>query len=399
VKATNWPAVWVIFAAGLAAGAHMTKTAPALPAIRADLGLTLLQSGFIHTVMFAIGAVLGVFGGAVADRFGQKRFALIGLGLMAAGSVAGALAHQYALLLASRFLEGIGFILLAVSAAPLLAASALPRDRAVAFSIWSCYMPSGGTLALLAAPLALASFGWRSLWLGLAAYTALCAVLLARRVPAPAFGGDVASLRLLSDSLSRPGILALCVVFGCYVGQWTSLMTWLPTFLVDERGASQASASLVTAAFVAINIPGNLLGGLLLKRGAARSVIMAAAAAAMGLASIGILSSGAPDALRFGCVLAFSLLGGLIPGAIFSATPVHAKSPQHIGTTNGMIMQASHIAQFVVPILVAWVASRFGGWSASLNAILALACAGVAAGLAVGYFERRLASRTQAQAS
>jgi MFS transporter, CP family, cyanate transporter len=98
-------------------------------------------------------------------------------------------------------------------------------------------------------------------------------------------------------------------------------------------------------------------------------------------------------------VLAFSTLGGMIPGVVFSATPVHAKSPQHIGTTNGMLMQASHIGQFSIPILVAWVASRFGGWSASLGTMLVLAGAGVLAGMAVGRFERRLPSRTQAEAS
>lgn len=388
---TNWPAVWVIFAAGLAAGAHMTKVPPALPAMRADLGLALVESGFIQTVMYAIGAAVGVFGGALADRFGQKRFALIGLGLMVAGGLLGALAASYAVLLASRFLEGTGFILFTVAAAPLLAAATLPRDRATAFSLWSAYMPTGGTAALLLAPLALATLGWRSLWLGLAAFTALCAVLLARRVPAPRFGGDVASLRLLAESLARPGILALCLGFICYVGQWTSLMTWLPTFVVAERGASQTAASLLTAAFVAINIPGNLLGGLLLKRGAPRWTVMAGGAAAMGLTAIGLLWSTAPDGLRFACALAFSVLGGVIPAAVFSATPVHAKSPRHIGTTNGMVMQASHLSQSVIPILVAWVAARSGGWSASLGTMLALAGAGVAAALAVGRFERRLA--------
>lgn len=43
-------------------------------------------------------------------------------------------------------------------------------------------------------------------------------------------------------------------------------MTWLPTFVVGERGASQTTASLLTAAFVAVNIPGNLFGGWMLKR-------------------------------------------------------------------------------------------------------------------------------------
>lgn len=387
---SDWRAVWVIFAAGLAAGAYMSKVPPALPAMRADLGLGLVESGFIHTVMFAIGATAGVFGGALADRFGQKRFALLGLGLMVAGGLAGGLASGYAILLGSRFLEGVGFILLVVAAAPLLVAAAQPKDRPTAFSIWSCYMPTGGTLILLLAPLALATLGWRSLWLGLAVYTLLCTVLVARWVPAPSFGGQIGSLRLLRESLTRPGILLLCVAFICYAGQWISIMTWLPTFVVGERGASQTTASLLTAAFVAINIPGNLLGGLLLKRRVPRWLVMAFGAAAMGICGVGLLWAAIPDGLRFASVLAFSLLGGVIPASVFAGLPAHAKSAQHVGTTNGMVMQASHLSQFIVPILVAWVATRMGGWGATLGVMLALSCAGVAASLAIAPFERKL---------
>jgi predicted MFS family arabinose efflux permease len=295
------------------------------------------------------------------------------------------------MLLASRFLEGIGFLLFVVAAAPLLAAATLPQDRATAFSIWSSYMPTGGTLALLVAPLAMSSFGWRGLWIGLAAYAMLCAVLLARHVPAAQFGGGIGSLRLLTESLVRPGSLALCLGFICYVGQWTSLMTWLPTFVVDERGASPATASLLTAAYVAINILGNQLGGVVLRAGAPRWAVMAGGAAAMGITASGLMWVAAPDGVRLACAMAFSVLGGVIPAAVFSGTTVHAKSQQHIGTTNGMLMQASHGSQFAMPILIAWVASRSGGWEASLQVMLALAVTGVAAALAVGRFEQRLA--------
>jgi len=253
-------------------------------------------------------------------------------------------------LLLSRFLEGIGFILFTVSAAALITAATLPRDRASAFAFWACYMPTGATIALVAAPLALATLGWRSLWAGLALCTLGCAFLVARRVPPAPFGGGIGSLRLLTESLARPGILALCIVFICYVGQWTSVMTWLPTFAVDERGAAPGAASWLTAAFVAANIPGNLLGGILLKAGVRRWAVLAAGAFAMGVLSLGIFAPAAPDALRFTCVLLYSVIGGVIPGVIFSATPVHARSPQHIGTTNGMIMQSSHLSQFIVPI-------------------------------------------------
>lgn len=367
----------------------MTKVPPALPAMRAELQLALVESGFLHTVMYGIGGGAGVFCGAFADRFGQKRAALLGLGSMLAGGVLGALSRQYEVILLARFLDGVGFILLAVSAASLLIAASQPRDRPLSFAIWSCYMPTGGSLILLLAPLALAGLGWRSLWLGLVLYTAACLVLVALWVPAPSFGGRIGSMRLLRESFLRPGVLLLCLAFMCYVGQWISVMTWLPTFVV-ERGASAASASLVTAAFVAANIPGNLLGGYLLVRRVPRSAVTAGAAAVMGLAALGLLSSALPDGLRFACVLAFSLFGGMIPSAVFAGTPVHARSPGHIATTNGMVMQYSHIAQFAVPIVVAWVASRWGGWSASLGVMLALSAIGIAAGLGIGRYERKL---------
>jgi len=389
---TNWKAVWVIFAGGLAAGSYMTKVPPALPAMRADLGLTLIESGWVQTMLYTIGALAGVFFGTIADRFGPKRVALCGLLLMIAGGLVGTAAPGYLMLLASRFLEGVGFMLFVVSAAPLLAAATQPADRATAFSIWSSYMPAGGTLALLLAPVALGSFGWRGLWLVLAAFTALCAVLLARSVPPAQFGGGIGSLRLLAESVLRPGSLAPCLGFICYVGQWNSLMTWLPTYVVEERGASQSGAALLLAAYVAINILGNQLGGLLLRGGAPRWAVMAGGAAAMGVTGAGLLWSAAPDAVRIACALAFSVLGGVIPAAVFSGAPVHAKTSQHIGTTNGMITQASHLSQFVIPILIAWVASRAGGWGASLWVMLTLAAVGVAAGIAVGRFERRLAA-------
>jgi len=381
----------VVFAAGLGAGAYICKVPPALPLLRADLGLTLVQSGFIATTFYVMGGLVGVFVGALVDRYGQKRLALLGLALMSAGGVAGVFCRNFPELLATRFLEGIGFMLFTVAGAPLLTAITTEQDRPMAFSLWSAYMPTGGALALIAAPLALATFGWRSLWLGVAAYTALMAVLLARAVPAPRFGGGIGSMRLVAESIARPGSLALCVVFICYVGQWSSLMIWLPTFLVDERGATPATASLLTAVFVAINIPGNLAGGWALKRGAARWRVIGVASIFMALTATSALASGLPDALRLASVLLFSLVGGMIPAAVLSGGPVHARSPQHIGTAQGMIMQGAQIGQFFGPMLVAMAAQGLGGWSASLGIMLAFSATAAAAGVVVGRYERRLA--------
>jgi cyanate permease len=166
-------------------------------------------------------------------------------------------------------------------------------------------------------------------------------------------------------------------------------MIWLPTFLVEERGASAGLASLLTAFMVLVNVPGNLAGGWLLARGVRRGPLILAACAVMVVTDIGMLSSLLPDGLRYASCLLFSMCVGVIPACIFSGVVVHAKTPQHVGTTNGMVMQTSQAGQFFGPILLAWLATHFGGWGASLWAMLAFAACAAACGYAVLRIEAR----------
>ena len=369
---TRWPAVWAVFAGGLICGAYIGKVPPALPAQRLELGLTLVESGFIATTFNIIGLLVGMFVGVLCDRFGHKRLGLAGLAVMCLAGLLGAAAWNFPSLLVSRFFEGVGFILFTVAGSALMAAAADSPERAKVMGLWSAYMPSGGSLAILLAPLVIGAWGWRGLWVTLSVVAALCFLLAARHAPTPNYGG-VRSLKLALESLAQPASVALALLFAFYVAQWTSVMIWLPTFLVEERGATAGVASLLTALMVLVNVPGNLGGGWLLAHGMRRGRLILAAAAIMLVTDIAMLSSALPDALRFLAVLTFSCCAGVIPACIFTGVVVHAKTPQHVGTTNGMVMQTSQAGQFFGPIVLAWLASHFGGWGASLWAMLAFA--------------------------
>jgi MFS family permease len=386
---THWRGIWAVFAGGLVAGAYMTKVPPALPQLRAELGLSLVESTFIVTTFNVLGMLVGMLAGMLGDRYGRKRLALIGLGLMAIGGVAGALVHGFAPLLVARFIEGVGFILFAVPAPALISTMAADaRDRAKALSIWSAYMPTGGTIALLAAPLFIAAWSWRALWLALGVAAALAVVLVARAVP-PTPRAQVSSLRLVVESLGQAGNLAMALLFAFYVAQWTSVMVWLPTFLA-EHGASTAAASLATALMVLVNAPGNLVGGWLLARGVPRGTLVIGAAAIAAVCEIAMLSPALPGGVRFAAVLIFSLGSGAIPASIFAGLPVHARSPQHIATGNGMVLQFSNLGQFFGPLAIAWIASRLGGWEATLWAMLAFAAGAAACGAALTAIENKM---------
>ncbi|OGA27226.1 MAG: hypothetical protein A3I65_01960 [Betaproteobacteria bacterium RIFCSPLOWO2_02_FULL_68_150] len=387
MSASNWTAVWAVVAGGLIAAAYIGKVPPALPALRADFGLTLIETGYIATVLNVMGGAIGLFAGVFSDRFGHKRIALGGLALMASGGVLGAFAPGYALLLLSRFLEGAGFIMTTVAGVALVAHATSAADRPKAMALWSCYLPAGGSLAMLAASVTLAAFDWRVLWLAIAVATLASFALLARFVPARASGAGVGLMRLGAESLMHPPSLFLCLAFAGYVAQWAAFMTWLPTFVVAERGGSALQGALLSAAWVAINVPGVLLGGWLMAHGARRSRIIVLASAIQALAAAGAFLDLLPDWGRYASCLAFSLFGGVIPAAVFSGVASLARSPQHIGTTNGMVMQASQLVQFVSPIAVAWIAARLS-WGASLPLMLFFAASAAAGGLAIACVER-----------
>jgi cyanate permease len=198
----------------------------------------------------------------------------------------------------------------------------------------------------------------------------------------------VSSLRLLVESLAQPGNVAMALLFACYVAQWTSIVVWLPTFLA-EHGASTAAASAATALMVLVNAPGNLVGGWLLARGVPRGVLVIGASAIAALCELGMLAPSVPGGVRYALVLVFSACAGVIPASIFAGLPVHARSPQHIATGNGMVLQFSNLGQFFGPLVIAWIVSRYGGWEATLWAMLAFALAGAACGAAIARIEKR----------
>jgi hypothetical protein len=55
-----------------------------------------------------------------------------------------------------------------------------------------------------------------------------------------------------------------------------------------------------------------------------------------------------------------------------------------------MVLQTSQAGQFFGPIALAWLASHYGGWGATLWAMLGFAAGAALCGLAIARIERRM---------
>ncbi len=370
------PAACVI-AAGVVAALHVAKLPPALPVLQQLMGVSLLQAGFLLSLVQLAGMTLGLPAGLLIQRWGPRRSMLMGLLVLALASAIGGAAQTAAALLLSRALEGLGFLCVVLPAPGLLRLLVPAGQLSRVLGGWGAYMPLGAALALLAGPavmaLADAPSGWRWWWWGLSALAALLALLVFVRVPAdmpaPGPGADPqqqamssSSWRsLLSLTLRSRGAWAVALSFAMYSGQWMAVVGFLPS-IYAQAGVSAGATAWLTALAAGVNIIGNLAAGRLLHRGAAPVALLATGFVAMALGTgVAFGVDGSPG-LQYLAVLVFSMLGGLIPGTLFSLAVRLAPGPQAVPTTVGWVQQWSALGQFFGPPLVAWVAAQAGHW-------------------------------------
>lgn len=389
----------VVILAGVCAALHVGKLPPAIPVLQQALGVTLVQAGFLLSMVQLAGMCAGVAVGALADGLTPRRSMLIGLVLLAAASAAGGFAPGVTMLLALRALEGLGFLLVVLAAPALLRRLVAAERLNLIIGLWSAYMPLATTLALLAGPWVMQAAGWRAWWWALAAVSAAMAWWLMRAVPvAAALAGTTGApaqaplpplIARLIRTLAAPGPWLLALSFAVYAGQWMAVIGFLPT-VYAQGGTSLAAAGVLTALAAAVNMLGNIGAGRLLHRGVAPVRLLVAGFVAMGVGAVltfaawpGDVGGAAPTPLlpmplRVAAVLLFSGVGGLIPGTLFALAVRLAPGEGTLSTTVGWMQQGSGFGQFFGPPLVAWVAARAGGgWHLSWLATGASALAGL----------------------
>lgn len=110
----------------------------ALPTIQNSFHAQLSDLQWVVDAFTLAFAALILTGGTLGDRFGRKRFFLIGLVLFLVGSTLCGFAPAFDLLIVGRVVQGIGAAALAPGSLSVLAAAFQePRERARAIGIWA----------------------------------------------------------------------------------------------------------------------------------------------------------------------------------------------------------------------------------------------------------------------
>lgn len=383
---TRWrpdPALLVVLA-GISAALHVGKLPPALPVLRDALQVSLVQAGFLLSLVQLAGMTLGLAIGAAADSLGPRRTMVLGLVILSCAGLAGGASGSAAALMAWRALEGVGFLLATLPAPGLIRQLVAPARLNGALGLWGAYMPFGTALALLAGPACIALTGWPGWWWLLSLVSLAMAGVVLIAVPAStdrAGATRTGTAARVLRTISARGPWLASLAFAFYSAQWLAVIGFLPT-MYAQAGWATASAALATAVAAAVNMVGNIAAGRLLQRGLRAPTLLYCGYGAMAFGALLAFAPWGGDhaAVRYAGVLLFSMVGGLVPGTLFSVAVRVAPDEGTVSSTVGWMQQLSALGQFAGPPLAAWVAARAGGWHATgwVTGMLALAGMGTA---------------------
>jgi MFS family permease len=358
------------------------KAAIAVPVLQKDLSLSLVVASWIIGAYGVLGAVGGLPSGIVASLFSARRTLIAGLIAAGLGSLAGAFVTDGSLLIATRIIEGCGFLAAVLALPRLIRAVTAPKDRDTVLAVWGAYMPIGSLIMMLAGP-HLMAHGWQTLWI-VNGIVALAYAIIVAFMPLHEDAHPTAPLQTLMPNiraaLGAPGPMLLACAFGIYTFQYAAMANLLPTLLVERLGLSISAAGTISAITVAANAVGNIFAGALLRFGAPLWAIAAFGYCFVGAAGFGVFSEQLPVVLIATLASASLAVTGLIPASIFAAAPRFASSSALLAIVLGLLNQASNLGNLFGPAAMASMVQHFG-WARAPFVFVAVAVSGLSVAL------------------
>lgn len=347
-----WLVLAVAFVVSVAAVMAQFAAPPLMPVLMDQFGIGITEASSLMSIFSITGLLLALPAGLVLQRFGPLVTGAVAMLSVIAGSVLAATTTEYAVLLLSRAVQGVGVGLIGVTAPAVVAAAFPPERRGLPMGVWAMWVPVGGLLMYLVAPTLAAAYGWAAVWwlaaavaaVGLVAY----AVVLRRAGMTGAGQGSGSSAEAVTElrtGLGGRDVWLLSLSFALFATAASAPNTFTTTFLAEERGLDLTTASLLAGLVLAGAAIGSILGGTVSDRiGSRRRVIVGGLILFAGLLALPFLADGALIPVSLLCL---GLAMGAVPAAVFASAPEVVPNPHLTGAGMAGIMLGQN-AGFVI---------------------------------------------------
>ena len=370
------------------------------PRLQGEFGFSPAQMGFVYSI-FNLSYFLGQTPwGILADRHGARWLVAVAILGWSAFTGLTALAVGFASLLAIRFVFGALEAALSPAVASAFRGWVPESSRASAFGFFLGGGRLGGAITpWLALPI-MTMWGWRGLFLTLAALGAVAAaawLALYRNPPArPAVRTDATPVDW-GGLLASPRLWRLLAVAFGSTFLWQFFITWFPTYLQQQLKLDGTAAAFFAGLPFALGMGATWIGGLLTdavaRRWSPRQARTWVGLAGLLLAGL-LLSAGiwcpAPRLAALLMAMAAAGVDLFLGSAWASALDIGGARG---GAVAGLMNAASNCAGFVSPSLNGWILGRWNDWNIFLLAAVAIDLLAAALWLGVNPSPRGEAAR------
>lgn len=369
---------WLILASAVvsffAVGTTFFAVPPLIPQLTTTFGLNHFHIGLLVGAIAIPAIFLSIPLGAAVDRWPARAAGNAGLTLMFIGACLFAAAPAYGVLLAGRFLFGIGGTLINLLLARLIATAFAEKELGLAMGVFLAVYPAGLIVLFSAHPVLLAHLGWRG-ELGLLAGLALIAIPLHTfAVPKGLRGATDSNKTPTERWMPNPSLVALAVSWMLFFAAYASV----PTFAPQWAGGGHRALLTVTIIMWTAAVLGPIFGSIIDRSG--RPVAWVAGGL---LVLTTVLALMAFEAIEPAAAM---LAVGVSAAAVTTATyalPPRLVAPARVGFAFGFITAFSNLGTVVGPPVAGALRDHSGGWTLTWSALAAIALIGAAAALIV----------------
>jgi len=360
----------------------------AAPMLRTELHLNQEQMGRLLSAFFWTYAVCQVIGGWAVDKFNVKIVFGVGFMIWSLATACTGLVHTFATLFAFRLLLGIGESVSYPSYSKVLAGNFTERHRGLANGMIDAGSKCGPALGTFIGATIVGHYGWRVLFLGLGFG---CLIWLP---PWFVWGprNESAGVRAAHDGPGYAEILGKRDAWGTFIGLfggnyvWYFLLTWLPGYLVEERGFTMEEMAVLGALpFLGIAATA-MLGGILSDRWIMRGGGVTTVRKTFVVAGLLLFNLMLPvpliknHTIAMSLMMAASLCFGFYSSNLWAITQALA-GPSAAGKWTGLQNGIGNLAGVVAPMLTGMAVYRTGSFflgflAASVMAVMAAASFG-----------------------
>ncbi len=371
-----------------------------------QFGLTSVERGWLSSAFFWSYGLMQMPMGWVVDRYGVKWPYAISLGVWCAAAAATGLVGTLPALVMMRLLISLAEGVVLPATYRYLASHFAEHQRGTALGIFSIGGKMGPALGGLIGAWLIVNHSWQAMFIatGLAGLVWLWPWLTQLRNDYPS-RAELATRAAQAASVPLRNLLSSPVIWGglvnnfCYGYFYIYCMTWMPAYLVEQRGLTLKSSGVYTFfSFAGIAIVAALAGWAadrLIARGHDPLRVRKSFIVTGFIGATTVLLGAYADTLQMALlwnVVSLSLLG-LVTANNLALTKLSLIPQPAVGLSTGLLQVATSLAGGVSASLSGWLLHISGSYALPMQAIFVFLLLGAASTLLL--FRRQWAPRMQ----